>query len=114
MDMQDKELDRLFQQKLDDLEIQPSAHEEPVSDTHTFIYLKVDRKTIKVNINDILWIESLRDYVKVVAVNNHVHITRQKISLLEEMLPENRFVRIHRSFIVALNKIDSFYAYSMW
>ncbi|QTE34597.1 LytTR family DNA-binding domain-containing protein [Mucilaginibacter gossypii] len=89
------------------------SHEEPVSDTHTFIYLKVDRKTIKVNINDILWIESLRDYVKVVAVNNQVHITRQKISLLEEMLPESRFVRIHRSFIVALNKIDSFYAYSM-
>ena len=86
--------------------------EAPVSDHETFIYLKVERKTVKVNVNDILWIESLRDYVKVV-IKDQVYITRQKISILEEMLPENRFVRIHRSFIVALAKIDSFYSYSI-
>ena len=85
------------------------THEAPVSDHETFIYLKVDRKTTKVNVNDILWIESLRDYVKVV-VKDQVYITRQKISVLEEMLPENKFVRIHRSFMVALAKIDSFYS----
>lgn len=85
------------------------THEAPVSDHETFIYLKVDRKTTKVNVNDILWIESLRDYVKVV-VKDQVYITRQKISILEEMLPENKFVRIHRSFMVALAKIDSFYS----
>ncbi|SDP97673.1 two component transcriptional regulator, LytTR family [Mucilaginibacter sp. OK268] len=88
------------------------THEAPVSDRETFIYLKVERKTIKVNVNDILWIESLRDYVKVV-IKDQVYITRQKISILEEMLPENKFVRIHRSFIVALGKIDSFYSYSI-
>jgi DNA-binding LytR/AlgR family response regulator len=86
------------------------AHEIPVSDHESFIYLKVDRKTIKVNINNILWIESLRDYVKVI-VKEQVYITKQKISLLEELLPENKFLRIHRSFIVALTKIDSFYAH---
>jgi DNA-binding LytR/AlgR family response regulator len=88
------------------------THETSVSDHETFIYLKVERKTVKVNVNDILWIESLRDYVKVV-IKDQVYITRQKISMLEEMLPENRFVRIHRSFIVALAKIDSFYSYSI-
>jgi len=88
------------------------THEIPVGDHDAFIYLKVDRKTIKVNISDILWIESLRDYVKVV-VKEQVYITKQKISLLEELLPENKFVRIHRSFIVALSKIDSFYSYSI-
>jgi DNA-binding LytR/AlgR family response regulator len=88
------------------------THEAPLSDHETFIYLKVDRKTIKVNVSDILWIESLRDYVKVV-VKDQEYITRQKISILEEMLPENKFVRIHRSFIVALAKIDSFYSYSI-
>lgn len=88
------------------------THESPVSDHETFIYLKVDRKTVKVNVSDILWIESLRDYVKVV-VKDQEYITRQKISILEEMLPENKFVRIHRSFIVALAKIDSFYSYSI-
>ncbi|MBD1366270.1 response regulator transcription factor [Mucilaginibacter sp. ZT4R22] len=88
------------------------CYEIPVSDREAFIYLKVDRKTIKLNINDILWIESLRDYVKVV-VKEQVYTTKQKISLLEEMLPESKFVRIHRSFMVAIAKIDSFYSYSI-
>jgi two-component system response regulator LytT len=79
------------------------------SNTEAFLYLKVERKTIKLNINDILWIESLRDYVKVVTAAQ-VYISKQKISFLEEMLPERRFVRIHRSFIVALSKIESFYS----
>ncbi len=84
------------------------SHEAPVGDSEAFLYLKVERKQIKLNINDILWIESLRDYVKVVTADQ-VHISKQKISFLEEMLPERRFVRIHRSFIVSLQKIDSFY-----
>jgi DNA-binding LytR/AlgR family response regulator len=88
------------------------SYETPISDREAFIYLKVDRRTIKLNINDILWIESLRDYVKVV-VKDQVYISKQKISLLEEMLPESKFVRIHRSFIVAIGKIASFYSYSI-
>jgi DNA-binding LytR/AlgR family response regulator len=88
------------------------GHEKPVGDTEAFLYLKVERKTIKINVNDILWIESLRDYVKVITTDNAC-ISKQKISLLEEMLPENKFVRIHRSFIVALSRINSFYSYSV-
>lgn len=85
------------------------VHENLSANTDAFLYLKVDRKTIKLNINNILWIESLRDYVKVVTATE-VYITKQKISFLEEMLPERRFVRIHRSFIVSINKIGSFYS----
>ncbi|WP_295768061.1 response regulator transcription factor [uncultured Mucilaginibacter sp.] len=85
------------------------AHENLAVNTDAYLYIKVDRKTIKLNINDILWIESLRDYVKVVT-DSEVYISKQKISFLEEMLPERRFVRIHRSFIVSLNKIGSFYS----
>jgi len=88
------------------------VHENPVSDKESFLYLKVERKTIKVNVKDILWIESLRDYVKVV-VKDNVYITKQKISLLEEMLPDRDFIRIHRSFIVATAKISSFYSGSI-
>lgn len=86
--------------------------EKPVGDADAFLYLKVERKTIKININDILWIESLRDYVKVITTDN-AYITKQKISFLEEMLPENRFVRAHRSFIISIAHISSFYAYSI-
>lgn len=87
-------------------------YEKPVGDTEAFLYLKVERKTIKINVNDILWVESLRDYVKVITTGN-AYISKQKISLLEGMLPENKFVRAHRSFIIAITHISSFYAYSV-
>lgn len=88
------------------------THEAPVGDRESFIYLKVERKTVKININDILWIESLRDYVKVIT-KEQTYVSKQKISLLEEMLPDNKFIRIHRSFLIALGKIDSFYSYRL-
>lgn len=72
-----------------------------------FIYLKADRKMIKVMLDDILYIESARDYLKVLTKNNSI-ITRQTISSIEAMLSENEFIRIHRSYIVSLKKIDSF------
>jgi DNA-binding LytR/AlgR family response regulator len=72
----------------------------------TFIYLRADRKNIKVNFDDILFIESLKDYIKVVTKDKTI-ITKQSISSLEESLPKN-FVRIHRSFIVSANKIESY------
>ncbi len=75
--------------------------------TERFLYFRADRKMIKVTLNDILYIESLKDYVKIVTTKSQV-ITKQSISSVEAMLPEKEFVRIHRSFIIALNKVDSF------
>ena len=75
---------------------------------HPFLYLRADRKMVKVLFDDILFIESLKDYLKIVTTNKSV-VTRQSISSLEEMLPRHAFLRIHRSYIVAINKIDSFY-----
>jgi DNA-binding LytR/AlgR family response regulator len=72
-----------------------------------FIYLKVDRKMVKILLDDILYIESDKDYVKVFTTGSTI-ITRQTISSVEAMLSENKFFRIHRSFIVSLDKIKSF------
>ncbi|MGH2648019.1 MAG: LytR/AlgR family response regulator transcription factor [Ginsengibacter sp.] len=74
---------------------------------NTFINLRADRKNLKIPLDDILYVESLKDYIKVVTPSKNI-ITKQSISSLEEMLPKNNFVRIHRSFIVAINKIESF------
>ena len=74
-----------------------------------FIYLKVDRKMVKVMLDDILYIESDKDYVKVFTTGSTI-ITRQTISSVEAMLSENKFFRIHRSYIVSLNKLKSFTA----
>lgn len=72
-----------------------------------YIFLREDREMVKVFLKDILYIESLRDYVKVKTATNQI-ISYQKISFLEQKLPEKEFVRIHRSFIVSIDKISSF------
>ena len=79
---------------------QPNNH-------YSFINLRADRKNIKVSLDDILYVESLKDYIKVVTVTKNI-ITKQTISSIEDHLPKTNFVRTHRSFIVAINKIESF------
>jgi len=74
-----------------------------------FIYFRTDRKMVKIFLDDILYIESLKDYIKVITTTKQV-ITKQGISALEEMLPSDQFLRIHRSYLVAVNKIDSYTA----
>jgi DNA-binding LytR/AlgR family response regulator len=73
-----------------------------------FLYFRVDRKMVKVILDEILYIESLKDYVKIVRSNEKSLVVKQSISSLEEMLPENQFARIHRSFIIAINKVTAF------
>ncbi|MFI5220606.1 MAG: LytR/AlgR family response regulator transcription factor [Bacteroidia bacterium] len=77
--------------------------------TDSFLYFRADRKMVKVMLHDILYIESMKDYVKVVT-NNGTIITKQSISSVEAMLPEKEFIRTHRSFIVATRHIKSFTA----
>jgi DNA-binding LytR/AlgR family response regulator len=77
------------------------------NDHDPFIYLRSDRKNVKVDLNTILFIESLKDYIKVVTTHS-VIVTRQSISSIEDSLPTDSFVRIHRSFIVSLSKIKSY------
>lgn len=77
------------------------------------IYLRSDRKMIKVNLADIIYIESLKDYIKVVA-NSGTIITKQSISSIEETLPKDMFIRIHRSYIAAINKIESYSNELIW
>jgi DNA-binding LytR/AlgR family response regulator len=74
-----------------------------------FLYFRADRKMVKVLFNDILYIEGLNDYIKIITTNKTI-VTKHLLASLEEMLPHNEFVRTHKSFIVAINKIESFNA----
>jgi DNA-binding LytR/AlgR family response regulator len=74
-----------------------------------FLFLRADRKNLKIQLHEILYIESLKDYVKVVTKDRSI-VSKQSISAIEEYLPEDAFLRIHRSFIVSLSKIESFTA----
>jgi len=81
--------------------------------TDNSIYFRSDRKMIKVALNDILYIESIKDYIKVITTSATV-ITKQSISAVEEMLPKEKFIRIHRSYIVSVNKIESYNHELVW
>ena len=71
-----------------------------------FIFLKVDKKMMKIKLNDILYIESLKDYLKVFTVAENYLVHKSMTSISEE-LPSDNFLRIHRSFTIAINKISS-------
>jgi DNA-binding LytR/AlgR family response regulator len=86
----------------------PPQKAEPAG-SESFVYFKVDKKMIKTKMTDILYIESIKDYVKVKTSEKEI-VTQQKISYLEESLPREQFLRIHRSFIVNVERIDAYSA----
>ncbi len=89
---------------------QPStATQKTESVPDDYVYFKVDKKMVKTKMTDVLYIESIKDYVKVKTGEREI-ITQQKISYLEESLPREQFLRIHRSFIVNVDKIDAYSA----
>ena len=74
-----------------------------------FIFVKADKKLIKLNYEDILFIEGLKDYVIIYTDQTRI-VTLQTMKSLEEKLPEQIFVRVHRSYIVNINKIKSIHS----
>jgi len=79
--------------------------DEPAS-TDQFFFVKADKKLVKINFDDIVYIEGLKDYVIIKNETNRV-ITLQTMKSLEDKLPPQTFRRIHRSFIVNMNKIQA-------
>src|ERR1700688_3362908 len=93
--------------------IQPSAKTEikmeaaPQSDfLSDFIFVKTEHKIQKVYLNDILFIEGLKDYISIFTPAERI-ITLQNMKKMEDALPEKHFIRVHKSYIVSINKIDS-------
>lgn len=70
-----------------------------------FLFVKADYKLYKINLKDILYVEGLKDYIKIYAGEKPV-VTQMSMKTIEEKLPARDFIRVHRSFIVAFNKID--------
>lgn len=71
------------------------------------IHIKSDNKTFRIYPKDILYIESFKDYVKIHTADKSL-ISYQHISNMEKLLPEDGFLRIHRSFLIAIDKIEHF------
>lgn len=77
-----------------------SLHQEP------HIFIKVNKKLIKVNLNDILYIESLKDYIKILTTLGD-YVVHKSLTAITEELPESNFIRVHRSYTISINKIGA-------
>lgn len=95
-----------------------TAKVAPVAETSTptiiekveddYLFIKVEYQLVRIALSDILYLESLKDYVKVYLQNTDKAIlTLSSLKALEEKLPAKRFMRVHRSYIVSLDKISS-------
>lgn len=82
-------------------------HIEIEIEKSNFLFVRADRKMVKIDFDEILFIESLSDYIKI-NTPSKIIVTRETISNIEAKLPTESFIRIHRSFIISLNKIESF------
>lgn len=71
-----------------------------------FIFVKTDYRLVKIMLSDILYIEGMRDY-RCIHTSNGKIMTQQTFGSFEELLPSSQFVRIHKSYMVALSKIES-------
>ncbi|HMK05160.1 MAG TPA: response regulator transcription factor [Ferruginibacter sp.] len=78
-----------------------------------FVYLKVDKHMQKVLINEIVYIESWKDYIKLFHSNGKTLLVKQSISAMENLLSEHKFLRVHRSYLVSVNKISGYNALSV-
>lgn len=89
---------------------QTSTNSSPIitketSSQHQFIFVKTEYRTVKIDFDDILFIESLRGYVKFNLKNGEI-TSLLSIQSIEEKLPKDKFLRIHRSFIIAIDKVN--------
>lgn len=91
----------ILNQNKDNAKVSVSEKKDPES-----IFVKADRKLIQIDLNKILYIEGLKDYVKIyIEGEQHPVLSLMSMKSMEEMLPESRFIRVHRSFIVQSEKI---------
>lgn len=79
------------------------------NENRDFIFVNIQKRKVKILFSEILYIESQREYIKIVTTRNE-YISKMSTSEIEEILPTAIFKRIHRSFIVSVNKIESYTA----
>lgn len=85
---------------------QKSDPNQSGNETDTYIFVKTEYRLERVDIDDILYIEGMKDYLRIICTQKKI-MTLQSFAKIEESLPVKKFCRVHKSFIVALDKIRS-------
>jgi DNA-binding LytR/AlgR family response regulator len=89
--------------------VQREKQQTPVSHEKDYLFLNVHKKKVKILFSEIVYVESQREYVKIVTTKGE-HMSKIRTHEIETVLPAHLFKRIHRSFIVSLSKIGSYSA----
>jgi DNA-binding LytR/AlgR family response regulator len=97
---------KAFERAMKSVSNDENALESNPRDETEYLFLKVDRKFVKIMISDILYIESLKDYVRVTTKSASL-ISYQSLTSITEKLPGDKFIRIHRSFTIGMDKVNS-------
>ena len=100
------EFDRFFMavNKVKSVSIQVNS-----TDNKDYIFVNVQKKKVKILFSEIVFIESQKEYIRIVTTKNE-YVSKMGTGEIETLLPKNLFKRIHRSFIISVQKIDSFNA----
>lgn len=103
-----KSVNKYYQMNQEEVQVITGNSGDKASD-ESFIYVKENKKVVKVYLSEIKYIEGLSEYVQVYTDKRKI-ITKTSMAQMEEKLPGESFLRIHKSFIVSLNKIEAFTA----
>lgn len=99
-----KAVNKYLTQHTPDLSITENSLIRPTKD---FIFVKSERKNIKIFFDEILYMESIKDYIKIHTLDRTV-VVKEKISQFESLLPDNLFIRVHRSYLVNKQKVTAY------
>jgi len=86
---------------------QRESKQATIENTKDYLFVSIKLKKVKIFFSEILYIESQKEYIRIVTLDNS-YMTKMSTHEIEELLPDSLFKRIHRSFIVAIHKIRSF------
>lgn len=86
--------------------VAPAPVSTPANPIQDFIFVKTEHKIQKIELDDILYIEGLKDYISIYTKAERI-ITLQNMKKMEETLPKGQFIRVHKSYIISLDKIES-------
>jgi len=99
-----KAVNKYFEMMPRDFEVQPGTS---ASACDGYVYIRAGKKIHKILLKDILYIESFKDYVNIHATDRSI-TARQTLTSIENTLPEDRFMRLHRSYVVSIDHITGF------
>lgn len=81
--------------------------EKPFAPSPEYIFVKSEYENLKINVNEIKYVEGLKDYIKIYTNNKKPILTLNSLKKFEEKLGQDNFIRVHKSFIVSINQIHS-------